>query len=74
LLPNALSIIEEAIYGDEYEFVKECYPGNKRKDDLGEKERERLCTIFKDVAYKEFIESEATLENIENEVLGDEHE
>lgn len=57
-LPEKLNIIEEDIYGINTEFVEECYPEGEIKDDLTEREHHLLKSIFNNVAYARFLESE----------------
>lgn len=55
-LPNKLSEITEDIYGDDFEFVNECYEESGHlKSDLSEKSKHMLKLIFKDLAYRLFI-------------------
>ena len=67
-LPNKLASINEGVYEDDYEFVKECYDENgDLKDTLTEKSKHTLRLIFKEVAYRQFIkkQEEEYLEQID---------
>ena len=57
-LPNCLASIDEETYGLNHDFVKDCYSedGNYIRQDLKEKDKHLLRSIFKDVAYRNFIE------------------
>ncbi len=55
-LPNRLNNISEELYGDDYEFVLDCYDEDGRlKETITEKVKHKLRLIFKDVAYRQFI-------------------
>jgi hypothetical protein len=66
-LPEKLNSIEEDIYGINTEFVEKCYPEitneqgeteRKLKDNLTSRENHLLKSIFNDIAYSRFLESE----------------
>ncbi len=65
-IPTSLNEISKEIYGSEMDFVQECYDENRQlKSDLNSKSRQRLLSIFKDVAYKQFLNNEEKrVENI----------
>jgi len=65
-LPSKLNNITEEEYHNDYEFVKDCYDehGNL-KDTVSEKEKHTLRLIFKDIAYRQFINKQEQLEQIE---------
>lgn len=54
-LPEKLLEITEEIYGQDFEFVAECYPSGFIKDSITDKEKHMLRMIFKDVSYKQFL-------------------
>lgn len=57
-LPEKLSNIDEAIYGINTEFIKKCYPNGELKPELSKRENHLLKSIFNDIAYSRFLESE----------------
>jgi len=65
-LPNKLKNITEEEYHNDYEFVKDCYDedGNL-KETVSEKEKHTLRLIFKDVAYRQFVNKQEQQEQIE---------
>lgn len=62
-LPNKLNNISEEEYQNDYEFVKDCYDedGNL-KETVSEKKKHTLRLIFKDVAYRQFMNKQEQLE------------
>ena len=69
-LPSKLNSITEEEYHNDYEFVKDCYDvdGNL-KETVSEKEKHTLRLIFKDIAYRQFINKQEQLEQIEEEIV-----
>ena len=58
-LPEHLQTIDEEIYPDDYELVRECYDEDGYlKDTVSEKQKHVLRLVFKDVAYRQFISSQ----------------
>ena len=58
-LPGKLSNITEEIYGEDYDLIKECFDeSGYLKDDLPEKIKYKLKLVFKDVAYRMFLEQQ----------------
>ena len=56
-LPEKLVNISEELYGEDFEFVSNCYDeSGYLKTELGEKSKHILRLIFKDVAYRLFME------------------
>lgn len=67
-LPEKLTIIDEATYGVNTEFVKKCYPTGTLKPELTKRENHILKSIFNDIAYSRFLESEnAEIENLQQQ-------
>lgn len=55
-LPDKISEITEDIYGNDFEFVKDCYEASGHlKSGLPEKKKHMLKLIFKDLAYRLFV-------------------
>lgn len=55
-LPDKLAEITEEIYGNDFEFIRDCYEESGHlKTGLTEKSKHTLKLIFKDVAYRLFI-------------------
>ncbi|ANI89792.1 hypothetical protein A9P82_11130 [Arachidicoccus ginsenosidimutans] len=55
-LPDKLNQITEEIYGNDFEFVRDCYEETGHlKAGLPEKSKHTLRLIFKDIAYRMFI-------------------
>jgi hypothetical protein len=61
-LPLHLTVIDETIFGSESNFVVDCYPGNRLKNNLSEKVRKRLLEVMRSVAFKKFVEDMIALE------------
>lgn len=58
-LPAKLAEITEEIYGDDLDFVSQFYDDDGYlKDKISEKNRHILRSIFKDVAYRQFVISQ----------------
>jgi hypothetical protein len=63
-LPERLQEIDSDIYGINTKFVEDCYPLEEGtanrilKTKLTKKQKSRLKTIFRDISYARFIESE----------------
>lgn len=50
------------------EFVKKCYPTGTLKPELTKRENHILKSIFNDIAYSRFLESEnAEIENVQQQ-------
>jgi hypothetical protein len=64
-IPNSISEPSEELYGINYKFVNDCYPIGKMKEGLTKREKHTLKTIFKEVAYAQFMAKEL-LEELEN--------
>lgn len=55
-LPDKLAEITEEIYGNDFEFIRDCYEESGHlKNGLTEKSKHTLKLIFKDLAYRLFI-------------------
>ena len=55
-LPDKLAEITEEIYGNDFEFIRDCYEESGHlKTGLTEKSKHTLKLIFKDLAYRLFI-------------------
>jgi hypothetical protein len=54
-LPGKLNEVNKDDFGIHYEFVSDCYPERKLKADLSERNRKRLRAIFRDIAYKKYV-------------------
>jgi len=57
-IPNKILNINEDDYGDDYQFIVDCYKDGFLKDDLSEKKKQRLKTVFKDISYRHFIKNQ----------------
>lgn len=58
-LPYKLHSVAEEQYGKDYDFVSDCYDEDGfLKDSVKEKDKHTLRLIFKDVAYRQFIQSQ----------------
>lgn len=57
-LPTKLTNISEEIYQDNFEFVRECFDEESGflKESLSEKQKHELRLIFKDIAYRQFLQ------------------
>lgn len=66
-LPNRLTQIPEEIYGEYYDFVKESFDeSGYMKSNLQEKDKHALRLIFKDIAYRQFLQMQEKQEEIVN--------
>lgn len=55
-LPEKLLSITEEIFGDDYGFILECYDESGHiKADVSERSKHTLRSIFKEIAYRQFI-------------------
>jgi hypothetical protein len=63
-LPDALTDIDEDLYGIEYDFVLECYPGGRRKADLSEKKLKRLMKAIQTAAYRKYCTEQKVVEEL----------
>lgn len=61
-LPENLTLteIDEELYGNEFEFVLDCYPEGQLKPDLSEKKQKRLMKAIHGAAYKKYCADQAT--------------
>lgn len=57
-LPEKLNIIDSDIYKINTDFVQKCYPDGKLKEGISKREIHLLKSIFNDIAYARFLESE----------------
>jgi hypothetical protein len=57
-LPEKLNSIDDETYGLNTDFVKKCYPEGHLKANLTKRENHILKSIFNDIAYSRFLESE----------------
>lgn len=64
-IPLKIEEPSEELYGINFDFVKDCYPKNKMKSGITKREKHTLKTIFKEVAYAQFM-AKALLEELEN--------
>jgi hypothetical protein len=63
-IPEQLTDMSEEVYGSDVEFIFECYPEGHIKSPISEKEKHTLKLIFKEVAYRQFLESQNKIETI----------
>jgi hypothetical protein len=54
-LPEKIEHIETLSQLEDFDFIKECYPAGNLKEEMSEKERERLIIIFKEHSYQMFV-------------------
>lgn len=68
-LPQRLTGITEDVYGQNFDFVNECYPDGFIKNAITEKEKHLLRLILKEVSYRQFLlkQQEEEQEHINNE-------
>ncbi len=55
-LPEQLAPIEEALFGENVEFLSQCYPEGYLKDGISKREKARIKEIVSRVAYAQFME------------------
>ena len=55
-LPDALSPIDETIYGDHTDFIRKCYPEGILNEHLSKRDKDLAQTIILQVAYSQFLE------------------
>lgn len=66
-LPRRLTNITEEVYQDNIEFVQECFDeAGFLKNSLSEKAKHELRLIFKDVAYRQFLQMQEQQEEPTN--------
>ena len=46
------------------DFIFDCYPVGRLKETISEKEKHQLKLIFKEVAYRQFLESQNDIDTI----------
>lgn len=56
-LPKCIINLDDLTTLEDFAFIKDCYPEGSLKDDLNEKERERLLAIFQAHSYRLFVEN-----------------
>lgn len=56
-LPKCIVDLDDLTTLDDFAFIKDCYPEGSLKENLNEKERERLFTIFQAHSYRLFVEN-----------------
>lgn len=61
-LPNKISLDDEEIYGIHLDFVRECYPHGEINENISERDRHRIKSILKDVAYTQFMKNQEEAE------------
>ncbi|MCH9813730.1 MAG: hypothetical protein K0U47_07275 [Epsilonproteobacteria bacterium] len=54
-VPECLDDISVEKYGVHMEFIHECYPDGNIKARISEKERNKIQTLLKEIAYQEFL-------------------
>ena len=54
-LPERLAHIEEALYGENFEFLSQCYPDGYLKEGISKREKARIKEIVSRVAYSQFM-------------------
>ncbi len=54
-LPNRISSVDFAVFGEDRDFVTRCYPGDALDFTLREADRNRLTRIFRTYAYSDFV-------------------
>jgi hypothetical protein len=56
-VPSSITGIDTTVFGVNEEFVTSCYEGVSIRENLTEKESELLQSVFKDYAYKQYLQS-----------------
>ena len=54
-LPEQLAFIDEALYGEDTEFLSQCYPKGYLKDGISKRDKAVIKEIVSRVAYSQFI-------------------
>ncbi|MFC1713677.1 hypothetical protein ACFL6S_08415 [Candidatus Poribacteria bacterium] len=67
-LPSHLTQVDNTLFGDELDFIQECYPEGKLKDQLSDQEKEKLHIILSDVAYRSFVDLNESQAELSEEV------
>ena len=57
-LPEKIPQDDEEMYGVHIEFVRECYPDGKVNENMSERERHRIKSVLKNVAYTRFMKQQ----------------
>ncbi|MCB4763448.1 MAG: hypothetical protein LGB78_06050, partial [Sulfurovum sp.] len=55
-IPACMEDISVEKYGIHVDFMQGCYPEGTLKERISEKEKEKIQTLLKDVAYQTFLE------------------
>jgi len=55
-LPDRLSGITAEIFKHDAEFIQECYPEGEIKNELSDKDKQKIKSILKDVAYAKYLQ------------------
>ncbi len=63
-IPEQLIDMTVEVYGIDVDFILECYPEGNIKSPISEKEKHMLKLIFKEVAYRQFLESQSHSDTI----------
>ncbi len=57
-LPETLPRIDEAIYGEHFDFIRDCYPEGNLKENLSKRDKYLIKNIIMEVAYSQFMENQ----------------
>ena len=64
-IPEMLMEVEEAIYGENTDFLIRCYPNGTLKDNLSKRDKSLIKSIIGQVAYARFMEQQNQAEEEE---------
>jgi len=61
-IPETLTKIDEAIFGDNIDFLSRCYPDGTLKEGLGSRDKSLIKSIIGQVAYAQFMKQQQEAE------------
>jgi hypothetical protein len=66
-LPESLSEIDKELYGDEFEFMVECYPENRLKTDISGRDLKKLRKVIRSAAYRKYCNDQLVAGEVADE-------
>ena len=60
-LPGKINLDDEGIFGLHIDFVRECYPDGEVSNTISERDRHRIKSILKEVAYTQFLQCQQSI-------------
>ncbi len=66
-LPGNLKEIDKELYGDEYEFMVKCYPENRLKADMSNRDQKKLRNVIRSAAYRKYCSDQLVAREVADE-------